>query len=121
LARIGDFEHAGHEIGNACGTIPFAICTVALANNPAQLQRLQNGEDRQHQNQPGCYSHGDAMAPGILPHLICDTCRTRHNRLMVEIAADVGGQIRGCAIAARAVLLERLHGDPVEIAAERVH
>ena len=40
LARIGDLEHTGHEIGDAIGSIPLAIGTVALKGNPAQLQRL---------------------------------------------------------------------------------
>jgi hypothetical protein len=61
------------------------------------------------------------VPPGILPQPVAGACRTRHDRLVVQIAANVGGQFGRRAIAAGAILLQRLHRDPVEIAAQHAH
>ena len=44
--------------------------------------------------------------------------RARHHRLVREMAPDVVGELRRRAVAALAVLLDRLEHDPVEVAAQ---
>ena len=61
------------------------------------------------------------MPPNILPQAVASACRTRHDRLMVQIPPNVGGQLGRRAVAASAILLQRLHRDPVEIAAQQAH
>lgn len=52
---------------------------------------------------------------------VCSTRRTSRDRLAAQVTLDVASQFRRRAIAALSVLLEGLHGDPVEIAAEQLH
>ena len=37
---------------------------------------------------------------------------------MVQVSPDVGRQFRGGVVSPRPLLLERLHGDPVQVAAQ---
>ena len=46
--------------------------------------------------------------------------RTGLDRFVVQIALDVAREIVGRFVAARAVLLQRLHHDPVQLVAQRV-
>ena len=47
------------------------------------------------------------------------TWRTGNNGFVVQVALQVGGDITGGVVTARAVLFEALHYDPIEIAADK--
>ena len=58
-----------------------------------------------------------SMPPCELPQLIAGARRPGRDRLVVQVAADVGGQRRRRSVSPRLVLLERLGGDRLEVAA----
>lgn len=61
---------------------------------------------------------GDAVPLDEFPDLVRRTGRAGGDGLAGEEALDVLGQGAGGVVAPGAVLLHRLHGDPVEIAAD---
>ena len=58
------------------------------------------------------------VAMDRLRQAIAKPRRTRRHRLVVEVPSDVRRQLRRGLVTARAVLLERLEHDPVEVAAQ---
>ena len=64
-------------------------------------------------------SHRRAVTPHEFPQAIELRRRTRRHRLVREVMHDVGRQRRRRFVAARAVLLQALHDDPVELAADQ--
>jgi hypothetical protein len=46
--------------------------------------------------------------------------RSGEHRLVVQVPLQIGGKVRGRSVAARPILLQRLHRDPVEIAFQLV-
>ena len=50
---------------------------------------------------------------------VSSTRRARHDRFVIQVATNVGGQFGGRAITASAVLFQSLHGDPVKVSAQQ--
>ena len=82
---------------------------------------MQDGESGQQEHQSSGHTDGDTVPPDILSQAVARACRTRHDGFIVQIPANVGGQFRRRAIAASTILLQRLHRDPVKIAAQQAH
>jgi hypothetical protein len=60
------------------------------------------------------------ISPRELPHSVTDRWRTRLDRLVGEVALDIGGESAGRFVTSIAVLLQGLHNDPVHLAAEEL-
>jgi hypothetical protein len=58
-----------------------------------------------------------AMAAGEFPEVIAGAGRARSDRFVVQVAADIGGQICGGGVAAGFVLFEGFGGDGFDVAA----
>src|SRR5262245_24940204 len=59
------------------------------------------------------------MAPDELPHPVTGTRRCREDWLSTQVPSDVHRQFAGCLVATRAVFLQALHDDPIEITMEQ--
>src|SRR5580700_4987184 len=61
------------------------------------------------------------MAPDVFPGTIRGSRGTGEDWFVGEISAEVRRQLRRRLIPAGRILLERLHRDPVQIAAQQIH
>ena len=74
------------------------------------------GDQREHDE--ARREHGDAVARDELAHEVGAARRRRGDRLVRQVALDVAREALGGLVAALAVALDRLHHDPVEVAAQ---
>ena len=78
-------------------------------------------DDAAHQGQDDRGGRQDRplVPPHELPQPVAHRRRTRRHRLVVQVALEVHRQAVGRLVAPVAVLLQRLHHDPVEVALDQ--
>ena len=84
-----------------------------------QRPRRANDPDHKSQDDGRCGEERAPMSPEQLPHAIEPARRPREHGFAVQMAFDIERQRVSGGISPHAVLLERLHRDPVEVAFER--
>ena len=94
-------------------------CASASARCFPQQSPCGGGDAGQQRHGDG----GSGSEPELVPshearEQIAGARRTGHDRLILQMPAEVGGEAVGGFVAAAAVFLERLHHDPVEVAAD---
>ena len=118
LARIGHLEEAHEEIRHLRGSRRLLTGEVTRARDTTRLHGHDAREHHQQQDEPP--SDGDARV--VAADKLADAVRrarwTGEDGDIVEMTTQVRRQIRHGAVTARAVLLERLHRDPIEIASQ---
>src|SRR6478736_4302000 len=78
-----------------------------------------NGHERRHSKHRAC-EKCCFVPPCELAESVSRRWRTSFDRLIVQIALNVGGEGGRSLVAAIPVLLQRLHHDPVELSAEQL-
>jgi hypothetical protein len=118
LARIRDLEEADEEFGDLPGRRRLLAGAIPLARDPRRLDGRHHRErDEQHQ-QARRDAHADPMPPHELACAVGRARRPGADRLVAEIPAEIVGELGRGPVAPSAVLVERLHRDPVEVAAK---
>ena len=84
-----------------------------------QRPRRANDPDHKSQDDGGCGEEGAPMSPEQLPHAIEPARGPREHGFAVQMAFDIECQRVSGGISPHAILLERLHRDPVEVPLER--
>ena len=85
-----------------------------MPGGPAQA--ADQNANRQHREQRRRRREAELVTPDGLLKLIETAGRTGDHRLAVQMPLDVHGQAVGRLVAARAVFLQALHHDPVQVA-----
>src|SRR5579871_3991319 len=89
---------------------------AALGSHPFAIGYVQTR--READNQDGGRADRQAVAPQQLRATIPAAAGAGENRFVTEVTLNIGGQIRGRAIAARLILLQRLGCDGFDVTAE---
>src|SRR5690606_6241044 len=95
-----------------------ALGSRTLAQRPDQPGAGPGGAQDEHRRGDDGADDRGAMAPDEPGGEVADARRARGDGLVPEEAAEVVRQGAGGAVAARAVLLEAPHDDPVQVAAQ---
>ena len=115
LARVRYFEQPNQKIRHSRRGLRFVVGPVALARNSSGLNCHRRRES--HQQYAEYCDGGNACA--VAAHKFADAVlhawRTGENGNVVEMTTQVRRQVRDRAVPAHAVLLDRLHRDPVEV------
>ena len=110
---LGFFAEHGFAPGRADGD----LLGLARANRePGAHGRTA----QQRQDHDGRGGEDDTMAAREFLHAINRARRTRQHRVALDETRDVRREIVGRGVAAGAIFFQRLHHDPVEVAAQRV-
>ena len=117
------------RLGNRCflrGLLLRCLCRLPLLGlrlgSGARFQQAQRRADdsgNQCQEYQADRHHRALVPPHELPQPVRRRRRTGQHRLVVQVALDVGGEAVGRLVAPGAVLLQRLHHDPVQLAADQ--
>ena len=118
LAGIRDPEHPDHEVDDPLGKGRLLVGAVAFAGNAPRLNRHRGGDTDQHHRQPRCHRDSSAVSPHVLPKAVALARWPGEHRLVTQMPPYVGGQLGWRAVATRPVLLQRSHGDGVEVSFE---
>ncbi|MEX2114327.1 MAG: hypothetical protein WD845_14130 [Pirellulales bacterium] len=89
---------------------------VRGANGLRDARDGADGYRREHEHRR---RQRDAIAARKLAKTVCRRRPARLDRLVAQVPLDVACQVAGRRVAPRAVLLQRFHHDPIEIAAHR--
>ncbi len=114
IAGVGLGEDVDQELGDAPGGRRLAV-GAHHADGGADHRGQQSGE------RDGARAHHQPVPADEAASAVDRARRARHHRLARQVAPDVVGELRRRAVAALAVLLDRLEHDPVEIAAQASH
>ena len=116
---------AGEDARDALG---LSECLLGVGNPARGLLALGGGPrpppppPRGDEDGGDRGDHDGAVPRGLPPEALWARDGSREDRLPLEVAADVLGEIRGGRVAARGVLLHRLEADRLDVAMEvRVH
>src|SRR5207249_397880 len=99
------------KIADGASVRRFTICSYTL---PDANRRCTY----QHHEKSGSGRQRHAIAPGKFTGTVNGRRAHSKHRLVIQVATDVGSKIRRRAVAARAVLLQRLKGNGIEIAVD---
>jgi len=116
LARVGDLEEANEEVRDLRGRLRLLAGHALGLPGPYQTESDSRHAEDQGQNHERPGGDSERVPPHELLHPVRSARRARQHRLVSEMPANVGRQLARRVIASGAVLLESLHGDPVEIA-----
>jgi hypothetical protein len=119
--RIDGRQHVGEELGHRLRLGERHLLVVALAGRAARLHRHGDGEGDEKQEHGGGGRDAAAVAAGELAHPVDGGRWPRLDRHVRVVPAEVRRQLLRRAVAPIAVLLQRLHDDPVEVAVELAH
>jgi hypothetical protein len=121
LVGIGDLEQPDQEARHLPRGLGFhARAPLGVDGADHAGGRAGDPEQDGGQRHGACRDTG-AVAAHELPHAIACRRRPGIDRLVLQVPPYIVGQGAGRGIATLAVLLERHHRDPVEVAAERAH
>ena len=100
FAGIGHLEQTRQKIQSAgCGR-RFAIGAVAFARDANRLDHHGHGQNDEHDCHSGRADHCNAMPADEFLRAVGGRRRRGQNRLVVQVALDIGGQRVGRIIAA---------------------
>ena len=98
--------------------VSLACRSAMAAFAPAVTQTSADHSAQERQQHQDCGQHG----PSVPPHEFAQPIPRRgwagQNRLVVQVAIDVPRQLVGRLVAAVAILVQRLHHDPVQLATQ---
>ncbi len=112
LARVDRREHLRHESRDPVGS-------VALARDAPDLDELRDQRPDREQRDGRPQRDREAVPAHVLAHPVPEARRAGLDRLVVQVAADVGGELDRGAVAALAIAGQRLLRNVVEVAAEQ--
>jgi len=117
--RVRAPEQLGKEGGNSFGFLSGLFLGVAFARGTDGLPGTGDGGDDEDGGNRRRHPEGGLVALSELAEPVACGRGARAHRFVGQMASDVQGERVGRLVAARAVLVERLHHDPVQIAAQR--
>ena len=116
LHRVRAGEGILEEAANGLSTCCLRGRRVTLAPGLHESAGRHRQTTQQRQDDEGAGDNGALVAAHELAQAVCRPGRSGQDGLVVQVAPDVIGQTRGRFVAAGAVLFERLHDDPVQVA-----
>ena len=111
-------QHVGEKRRHLLRRLPLAVGAIALQGDPPRLERHADRERDQECSEPTRQADSEPVPPEVLPGAVGHARRPCHHRLVPEVPSDVEGELVRGGVAAVPLLLQRLHGDGVEISLE---
>ena len=112
LVGIGGDEQCLQEVGDPLGASRFLVRLDEADHRQREAGEQRRGDDRRRR-------HAETVTRDEPPQLVEDARRAGEDGLATQVPQDVGRELVGRLVSPRAILLDRLHDDPVDVAADR--